>query len=92
MNNEKIFTIAQSHMEGYLRASKANAKMLHKDIAMELIQNCKSCACEAYSLGLHLIEASEEEDAAFYQNKLEYFYLDVYKPAFNELLQEVKER
>lgn len=90
MNNEKIFAIAQSHMEGYLKASQANAKMLYKDTAMELVQNFKSCACEAYSLGVHLIEASEEKDAAFYQDKLKYLYVDVYKPAFNALLQEVK--
>lgn len=91
MTNEQIFNATIRHMEGYLKASQANANLC-KETALELIQNFKSCALAAYSLGSYLIGGSDEANAPFYQNKLDNAYMDIYKPAFNKVLQEVKEK
>lgn len=96
MNAETILKNANRYMEGYLEASKiATARFsANKETTLAIIQNFKSSAVTAYSMAHDLIyKSSEDEDETMpFLNELEALYCDTYKPAFDKLLQEVKER
>lgn len=97
MNAEIILKTANRYMESCLEASEktvSSPSPLNKETIINIIQNCNSSMLGAYSLAHSLIyKSSEDEDETMpFLNELEALYCDTYKPAFDKLLQEVKER
>lgn len=95
MDVSTILDTASNYMYGFLEASKGNAAAydtLGKETTLTLIQNLKSSATAIYSFAHDLIYySSKDEDKTMpLLNKLEALYCDTYKPAFDELLREVK--
>lgn len=96
MDAKTILEAVNLYMESCLESSQrtaANYQALNKETALNIIQNCKSAATSVYSFAHSLIyRAGNEEDAMPILNELEAFYCDICKPAFDKLLQEVKEK
>lgn len=97
MNAETILKTANRYMESCLEASEriaSHSSSLNKETIINIIQNNNSSALGAYYLAHCLFyKSSEDEDETMpFLNELETLYCDTYKPAFDKLLQEVKER
>lgn len=93
MDASTILETANRYMEDCLEASKntATCQSLSKETAINAIQNYKFSVIGVYSLAHSLIyKSGDEDEIAPFFNELETLYCDIYKPAFDKLLQEVK--
>lgn len=93
MNASTILTAADFYMQNLLEAAQNNAAAYDTN-TVTIIQSLKSSATGIYCFAHGLIcNCNEDEDKIMpLLNELEALYCDICKPAFDKLLQEVKER
>lgn len=93
MNASTILTAADCYMQNLLEAAQNNAAAYDTN-TVTIIQSLKSSATGIYCFAHGLIcNCNEDEDKIMpLLNELEALYCDICKPAFDKLLQEVKER
>lgn len=97
MDTKTIFETANRYMKSCLKVSEriaSHPSSLNKETIINIIQNNNSFVFGAYYLALCLFYNSSEDENEIIPlfNELEALYCDTYKPAFDKLLQEVKER
>lgn len=93
MNASTILTAADCYMQNLLEAAQNNAAVYDTN-TVTIIQSLKSSATGIYCFAHGLIcNCNEDEDKIMpLLNELEALYCDICKPAFDKLLQEVKEK
>lgn len=96
MNASTILKAADCYMQSLLEAAQNNAAAYdpaNKETTLTVIQSLKSSATGIYTFAHGLICGSGDEDVtAPFLIELEALYCDTYKPIFDKLLREVKEK